>query len=140
MAIANYLVDTSAFGRIPFDVTIEARLSNLMERALAATTAMLDMEALWSAQSPADYEKIWTYRGAVLEYVETTDQHWQRALEVQRTLAAKSMHRSVKLPDLLIAAVAELDKLTLLHYDSDFDYIAEVTRQKVEWVVPRGSI
>jgi len=26
------------------------------------------------------------------------------------------------------------------HYDADFDRIARITRQPVEWVVPRGSI
>jgi predicted nucleic acid-binding protein len=74
-----------------------------------------------------------------MEYLETTDDHWQPALEVQRELAAKSMHRSVKLPNLIVAAVAEGERLTLLHYDAGFEYIAEVTGQAVEWVVPRGS-
>ena len=140
MAVADFIADTSAFSRIPFEAAIEERLVNLMDRALLATSAMLDLEALWSAQSATDYERIRTFRGATLEYVETTDLHWQRALQVQRELAARSMHRSVKLPDLLIAAVAELEGLTLLHYDADFDVIAEITRQTVEWIVPRGSI
>ena len=30
--------------------------------------------------------------------------------------------------------------MTVLHYDADFDTIAAVTRQDVEWVVPRGSL
>jgi len=40
----------------------------------------------------------------------------------------------------LIAAVAERARLTVLHYDRDFDLIASVTRQKVEWVVAAGSV
>ena len=32
------------------------------------------------------------------------------------------------------------DRLTVLHYDADFDLIAEITGQPTEWVVPRGSI
>jgi hypothetical protein len=43
-------------------------------------------------------------------------------------------------PDLLIAAAAEADSLTVLHYDADFDRIAAVTGQRSEWVVPAGSI
>ena len=74
-----------------------------------------------------------------MEYIETTDEQWQRALEVQRELAVKSMHRAVKLPDLVIAAVAESEGLTLLHYDADFEYIAEVTGQAVRVGLPRGS-
>ena len=28
--------------------------------------------------------------------------------------------------------------MTVLHYDSDYDLIADVTGQPVQWVVPRG--
>jgi len=44
------------------------------------------------------------------------------------------------IPDLIIAATAEAAGLTLLHCDQDFDRIAEVTRQPVEWVVQRGTV
>lgn len=43
------------------------------------------------------------------------------------------------LPDLLIAATAERHRVTLLHYDHEYDLIATVTRQPTEWVVPRGT-
>jgi predicted nucleic acid-binding protein len=46
--------------------------------------------------------------------------------------------RGVKLPDLLVAATAERHDVTVLHYDHDFDLIADVTGQRVEWIVPRG--
>lgn len=48
-------------------------------------------------------------------------------------------HR-IPLPDLLIAAVAELNNLAVLHYDADYDRIASVTQQPSEWIAPRGSI
>lgn len=44
------------------------------------------------------------------------------------------------IPDLIVAAAAEGAELTVLHYDSDFELIATVTGQEVEWVVPRGSV
>ena len=49
-------------------------------------------------------------------------------------------HRAVKLPDLLIAAVAEAEGLTVSHYDADFDRINSVTGQPVEWVVLAGTV
>ena len=49
-------------------------------------------------------------------------------------------HRQVKIPDLLIAAVAARNGLTLLHYDSDYDIIAGVTGQPTHWAAPRGSL
>lgn len=48
--------------------------------------------------------------------------------------------RAVGFPDLLIAAVAEREQVTILHYDSDYDLVAEVTSQPMQWVVPRGTV
>jgi len=48
--------------------------------------------------------------------------------------------RAVGLPDLLIAAVAEREHVTVLHYDGDYELIAHVTAQPVKWVVPRGTL
>jgi predicted nucleic acid-binding protein len=46
----------------------------------------------------------------------------------------------VTIPDLLIAVAAEAAGLTVLHYFSGFDRIAEVTGQPVVWIVPSGSV
>jgi len=61
---------------------------------------------------------------------------------VQRKLSKVGglRHRSVKIPDLLIAATAEAAGATLWHYDEDYDRIAHVTGQPTEWVAPRGSL
>ena len=63
-------------------------------------------------------------------------------LEVQLLLAHEAglHHRSVKIPDLLVAATAELAGLTVLHYDEDYERLAAVTGQSAEWIVKRGSI
>jgi Arc/MetJ family transcription regulator len=37
-------------------------------------------------------------------------------------------------------SAAEVAGLTVLHYDADFDRVARITGQPVEWVVPRGSV
>jgi predicted nucleic acid-binding protein len=63
----------------------------------------------------------------------------RRARQVQRLFAARGI-RGRKVPDLLIAAAAEENGLTVLHYDADFDLIARVTGQACTWVVPAGSI
>ncbi len=44
-----------------------------------------------------------------------------------------------KVPDLLIAAVAELATLTVVHYDADFELIASITGQPTMWIVERGA-
>jgi len=63
----------------------------------------------------------------------------ERAIQVQGLLAATGQHR-LPIIDLLIAAVADINGLALLHYDKDFDIIAQVTGQHAEWVVPRGTL
>ena len=73
------------------------------------------------------------------DLIETSADHVRRALQVQRVLAAKHQ-RGRKVPDLRIAAAAEANGLNVLHYDADFDRVATVTGQPVEWVVRAGSV
>ncbi len=47
---------------------------------------------------------------------------------------------AVGLPDLLIAAIAERERVTVLHYDGDYELIAKVTGQPTQWVVPPGTV
>jgi hypothetical protein len=35
---------------------------------------------------------------------------------------------------------AERERVTVLHYDGDYDLIAQVTGQPVQWVIPRGTV
>jgi predicted nucleic acid-binding protein len=63
-----------------------------------------------------------------------------RAVEVQDVLAARSQQRGAKIADLLIAAAAEIAELVVLHYDRDFDLIADVTGQPSEWIVSAGTV
>ena len=55
-----------------------------------------------------------------------------RAIELQLLLAERGHLRAVSVPDLLVAAAAELTGLTVLHLDKDFDLVAQVTSQPVE--------
>lgn len=52
-----------------------------------------------------------------------------RAVGVLTLLADRGQHRAPSVPDLIIAATAELAGLTMLHCDKDFDLIASVTGQ-----------
>jgi predicted nucleic acid-binding protein len=72
--------------------------------------------------------------------MDVTTDAMDRALAVHRELARKSQHRSFSLPDLIIAATAEQHGATVLHYDADYDRIAEITGQPTEWVVERGTL
>ena len=65
----------------------------------------------------------------------------RRALEAQDELARIGHHRLPPV-DLLVAAIADRYATAILHYDRDYDLIAEKTSLHFasEWLVPRGSL
>jgi predicted nucleic acid-binding protein len=135
----RYLLDTSAANRTHVPA-VRARLEPLMERGLLARCGLTDLEFGISARSLEDHRALGISRRDALEHLITPDAVWDRAWEVQEALTEQGLHRSVKVPDLIIAAIAERHAVSVLHYDRDFDRIATVTGQPVEWVVPAGSI
>jgi hypothetical protein len=135
---ARYLVDKSALARMPLE-PVRRRLAPIIEAGEAATCAIIDLEVLFSARNGEDHEKIRQRRSLAYVSVPFTEEILQRAIAIQGELAKTGRHR-VPIPDLLIAATGETAGLTILHYDSDFELIASITGQPVEWVVPRGSV
>lgn len=112
----------------------------LLEADSLATCAIVDLELLYSAKSPAEYRSLQVKRRTEYADLPMTAEICARALHVQSRLASRSQHRGCGPGDLLIAACAELHRATLLHYDSDFDRIAAITGQSARWVVPRGTV
>ena len=135
---ARYLVDKSALARMPLE-PVRNRLAPIIEAGEAATCAIIDLEVLYSARNHQDHERIRQRRSLAYHSVPITEAILRRAIEIQGELARSGRHR-VPIPDLIIAATAEVSDLVLLHYDQDYDLIAEVTRQPAEWVVERGSV
>lgn len=131
--IARFFIDTSAAARMRLPEIAE-RLAPLIETGVVATNAVLDAEALYSARSHHEYERIRVDRRVAYEYVPTDDEHWAAALEAQRSLARTGRHRAVGMPDLLTAVLAAQHNLTVLHVDSDFDIAAEVIDFESRWV------
>ncbi len=136
--MARYLGDKSALARLHQDEVLH-RVSALYLSGQIATCGMIDLEMLYSARNAEDYRELACDR-LLLPRVPCGDAAFDRAIEVQGTLAETGRHRSVGLEDLIIAAAAEQAGLAVLHYDQDYDLIAEVTGQAMEWVVPRGSV
>ncbi|MEX1008530.1 MAG: PIN domain nuclease [Acidimicrobiia bacterium] len=133
----THLVDTSVLTRLRTNPVREA-LEPLAAAGVLARTNMSDLEIGFSARNAREWDSL-VRALEVLPLVEIEVQHFARARQVQRVLASRSQ-RGRKVPDLLIAAAAEDLKLTLLHYDADFDRIARATGQRCEWVVPAGTV
>ncbi|MEY9888161.1 putative nucleic acid-binding protein [Catenulispora sp. MAP5-51] len=137
MAVALYLADTSVWARLA-QPAVRGAIEPRIERGLVGTCPIVDLEILYSVRSGAEHDHFSARRRA-FEYFPLTDEIAQRAIEVQNLLAHGAQHRSVSIPDLIIAATAERFGLTVLHYDDDYTRIAMITGQPVEWVVPRGT-
>ncbi len=135
---ARYLIDKSALARMPVEA-VRSRLAPIIEAGEAATCAIVDLEVLFSARNHDEHERIRRRRALAYDSVPITESILQRAIDVQAELARTGRHR-VPIPDLIIAAAAEAAGLTLLHYDRDYDLIAEITHQPTAWVVERGSV
>lgn len=131
-----FLLDTSVLTRLRAPTVLQ-RIEELDGAGLARTT-MTDLEVGYSARNAEEWDRLAAALGA-FRRVEVEPHHFDRAQQVQRRLAADGL-KGRKVPDLLIAAIAEAASLTVLHYDADFDLIAAVTGQPTEWVVERGSI
>jgi predicted nucleic acid-binding protein len=140
MAIVNarHMFDKSALARMQVSAVAE-RLGPLIEAGEVATCAIIDLEVLFSARNYEEYERMRARRSLAYTLVSLSDEIFDRAFDVQARLAKTGQHR-LPIPDLIIAAAAESAGLILLHYDADFERIAAITGQAIEWVVPRGSI
>lgn len=107
---------------------------------LVATCGVIEFELGWATRSGKELEELRADRDTGYEWLPTHDEDWRRALDVQAALWRGGQVRAVGFPDLLIAAVAERERITVLHYDSDHELIAHVTGQPTTWVVPRGTV
>lgn len=136
---ATWLVDTSALARLAVPEVGEV-LRPLIDAGRVAVAAVTLLEVGYAARSLADHEQSQQTVLERLQFVYDSPRSERRALEVQRSLMGYAQHRTVKLPDLLVAAIAEADGLSVLHYDADFDRIAAVTGQPAKWVVDAGTV
>lgn len=130
-----WLVDKSAIARLhlaPDAVEWASRI----ERGLVRIGTVTRLEVGFSARSAPDHRSLLAGPPMASMPVEhLTPRIEDRAVEVQSVLAERGHHRAPSVPDLLVAATAELAELTVLHVDEDFELIADVTGQPIERLV-----
>jgi predicted nucleic acid-binding protein len=132
MGVTSWLIDKSALVRLAVSPDAED-WANRIERGLVRITSLTRLEIGYSARS-ADELRAGIRRPPLsampIEYL--TPAIEDRAVAVQTSLADRGHHRAPSVPDLLIAATAELADLTVLHVDKDFELIADFTGQPLE--------
>lgn len=137
MAEPRYLVDTSVLARAA-QALVGDRLDSLALSGRLWTCRLIDLEVTYASRAN-DVPAVIAERQALPE-APITAQALDRSLQVADLLAAAKLHRGAKPVDLVIAAVAEAAHLVVLHYDEDYDRIAQVTGQAVEWVDKPGML
>ena len=130
--MSGWLIDKSAIARLHLDPNAE-EWTRRIERGLVRICTVTRLEVGYSARSAQDHRSLLTeppIASMPVEYL--TPRIEDRALELQSVLADRGQHRAPSVPDLLVAATAELAELTVLHVDKDFELIADITGQHTE--------
>lgn len=135
MAVSDWLIDKSALVRIADTLDVQ-QWADRIERGLVRITTVTRLEIGYSARSGDDAQTVFTTPPVSAMPVEhLTPAIEDRALQVQLMLASKGQHRAPSIPDLLVAAAAELSGLTVLHLDKDFELIASLTGQSIDRIL-----
>jgi predicted nucleic acid-binding protein len=130
VAVTRWLIDKSALNRI--NTASDDWLSRI-QRGLVRISTVTLLEIGFSTRNLADHRLALGEPPVSSMTVERiTPAIEARAVEIQMLLADRGQHRAPSIPDLLIAATAELARLTVLHVDKDFDLIAAITNQSIE--------
>lgn len=133
------LIDTSAFSRAQHPQVRELWAQALHADRLRIAPA-IRLEILLSARDGKTFdelaEELSMLRGAPL-----TAKIANAAQDAMRTLAHRS-HGAHRIPivDYLLAAAAQETGAAVLHYDRDYDTLAEVMGFESTWLAPPGSM
>ena len=130
--MSPWLVDKSALVRLTASPDA-AEWAGRVERGLVRIATATRLEVGYSARSGPEFRtglRQPPMSSMPVEYL--TPAIEDRAVEILALLADRGQHRAPSIPDLIIAATAELAGLTVLHLDKDFEVIAAVTGQPVD--------
>jgi hypothetical protein len=131
------LWDTSALILATRDPQVATGLREALANDEVAISEPVLLEYLNGARNAAEYARFDETLRAV-RLLSTTPDDWRRALVVHRLLAESGPghQRSVRLVDLIVAAVAERHRYPIAHVDRDYDRIVSLTGQRGRWVAP----
>jgi predicted nucleic acid-binding protein len=137
------LLDNSAWARLGDPNLSDVRageIADALEAGHVATCLPFLLEAGYSARSGRDHDVLLNELRA-LPHFPIDEEVERRAIEGQRQLVRIGHHRLPPV-DLLVAAIADRHSLGVLHYDHDYDLIAEKTDLRLEsvWLAPAGSL
>ncbi len=130
--MTDWLIDKSALVRLDHSPDAD-QWAERIERGLIRISTVTLLELGFSAKSASDLRRL-IQKPPVSRMPNEflTPQIEGRAVELQSLLADRGQHRAPSIPDLFVAATAEMVGLRILHVDKDYDLIADITGQEVE--------
>lgn len=134
-----HLVDSTVWSRVRPHANLAEWFNAQVRARRILTCEVVNLELLRSARN-ADAFRRQAALLALLGRCPVGEEQYLRARAVQDRLAGKGRHRGVPPTDYLIAAAGEAAGVPVLHYDHDFDLIAEASGQECHWFVPAGSL
>ena len=136
----TYIADNSAWSRAAHPSVREEWAAALRNRQIG-TCPIVKLELLYSARDGDDYDRLDAILGALRD-VPITRSVTNAAVAALRKLAHVQplYQRSVRFPDLLIAAAAQDAAVGVLHYDHHFDQLAQVLDFESRWIAPAGTL
>lgn len=132
MELDRRLIDKSALSKLGYskDAPLWAERISV---GLVRISTITRLEVGYSARNFPDLEKAFSTPPLAQMPVEgVTPAIEELAWQILQSLAKKGQHRAPSIPDLLVAATAQLAGLVVLHDDKDFNVISKVTGQRVE--------
>lgn len=135
-----YIADASAWWHSDHP-TVRDEWSVALRNRQIAICPIVKLELLYSARDGGDYDRIDAILGGFRD-VPITRSVTDAALSAFRELAHRGplLHRSVRFPDVLIAAAAQDGAVGVLHYEAHFDRLAGVLNFESRWIAPAGSL
>lgn len=123
--MTGWLVDKSALWRMPRSPDLDEWIDRI-NRGLVWACVPTRLEVAVSARNVDHWAVLRRDLMDPLVDAKTSPRSERIALEIMDALVAGRLHRSVPLPDVLVASIAVAEGLTVLHDDRDFERIREV--------------
>jgi predicted nucleic acid-binding protein len=124
--VIKYVIDTSAIHRFFKDPELYPAWRPVIARGEVGIIPLMEYEVCYSAIKASDRARLISLLSKLFVPVIPRPEAYGAAREMQAALTAKGCHRSCGPVDLMLAATAHLEDLTVLHVDKDYKTVARV--------------
>lgn len=137
-----HLIDNSVYARTSHH-TVAPIWADALRQNLVVSSPPFVLEAVMSARNAKEAGELLEELTVGVRYLPIDEETWRLAYRAQQKMAAVGAHHHRRPPtDFLISAIAHQHSVPVLHYDIDYEVIADDSGLSFEhrWVAPRGTL